>query len=110
MSSVNLLTVTLLRCISTTNQEFKARPEIVNVNSDEPVFYPFHIKTSKYSGSCNNINDPFAKICVPGVIKSINGKVFNLRSRTNEMRHIKWHETYKCKCRLDASVFNNKQR
>ena len=25
-------------------------------------------------------------------------------SRTNETRHTKWHETYKCKCRLDASV------
>ena len=24
-----------------TNQECKLRPEIVNVNSDEPVFYPF---------------------------------------------------------------------
>ena len=31
-------------------------------------------------------------------------------SRTNETRHIKWHETCKCKCRLDASVCNNKQR
>ena len=31
-------------------------------------------------------------------------------SRTKEKRHIKWHETYKCKCRLDASVCNNKQR
>ena len=31
-------------------------------------------------------------------------------SRTNKARHIKWHETCKCKCRLDASVYNNKQR
>ena len=31
-------------------------------------------------------------------------------SRTNETRHIKWHKTCKCKCRLDASVCNNKQR
>ena len=31
-------------------------------------------------------------------------------SRTNETRHIEWHETCKCKCRLDASVCNNKQR
>ena len=31
-------------------------------------------------------------------------------SRTNETRHIKWHETFKCKFRLDASVCNNKQR
>ena len=31
-------------------------------------------------------------------------------SRANEKRHIEWHETCKCECRLDASVFNNKQR
>ena len=40
------------------NQKCKVRTEIVNVNSDEPVFYSFSIKTRKYSGSCNNINDP----------------------------------------------------
>ena len=81
-----------------TNQKCKVIPEIVNVNSDNPVFYPFSIKTSKCSGSCNNISDPYAKICVP-VIININVKVFNLMSRTNETRHIKWHETCKCKCR-----------
>ena len=31
-------------------------------------------------------------------------------SRTNETRHIKCHETYECRCRLDASFSNNKQR
>ena len=31
-------------------------------------------------------------------------------SRTNKATHEKWHETCKCKCRLDASVCNNKQR
>ena len=60
-----------------TNQECKVRTEIVNVNSNEPVFYPFSIKTSKCSGSCNNINDPCAKICVLDV-KNLNVKVFNL--------------------------------
>ena len=43
------------------NPECKARPEILNVNSNEPAFYPFRIKTSKFSGSCNNINNPYAK-------------------------------------------------
>ena len=88
------------------NQACKVRPEIINVNSNEPVFYPFSIKTSKCSGSCNNINDPYAKICVPDVVKDLNVKVFNLMSRTNETRHIKWHETCKCQCRLDAIVCN----
>ena len=92
------------------NQGCKVRPEIVNVNSNETVFLPFSIKTSKCSGSCNNINDPFAKLCVPDVAKNINIKVFHLMSRINETRHIEWHEMWKCKCRLDASVCNNKQR
>ena len=36
--------------------------------------------------------------------------MFNLISGTNETRHIKCHETFKCKCRLHASACNNKQR
>ena len=45
------------------NQECKERPQIVNVNGDDPVFFPFSIKASKCSGSWNNINNPCAK-CV----------------------------------------------
>ena len=89
------------------NQECKT---IVNVNSNNPIFYPFSIKTSKCSSNCNNINNLFAKICVPDVLKDLNVKVFNLISRTNKTRFIEWHETCKCKCRLDAIVCNNKQR
>ena len=85
----SLVSTTPLSCISMNNQACKVRPEIINVNSDEPVFYPFSIKTSKCSGSCNNINDPYAKMCVPDVVKNLNVKVFNLMSRTNETRHIK---------------------
>ena len=108
--SSSLVSTTTLSCISMNNQACKVRPEIFNVNSNEPAFYPFSIKISKCRGSCNNINDPYAKICVPDSVKDLNVKVFNLMSRTNETRHIKWHETCKCKCRLDASVCNHKQR
>ena len=70
------------------NQKCKARPQVVNVNEDEPVFFT---ETSKCSGSCNNINHPYANICVPDVVKNLNVKVFNLMSRTNETRYIEWH-------------------
>ena len=99
----NLPSVNPLECVSMNNQECKVRPEIVNVNSKETVFFPFSIRASKCSGSCNNINDLYAKWCAPDVVKNLNFKVFNLLSRTNETRHIKWHETCKYKCRLDAS-------
>ena len=41
----NLSRVNPLECVSMNNQECKVRPEIVNVNNNEPVFYPFSIKT-----------------------------------------------------------------
>ena len=74
------------------------------------VFYPFSIKTNDCSGNCNNINDPYVKICAPDVAKNLNVKVFNLMLRTNETKNIKWHETCKKEYRLDAIVCNNKQR
>ena len=91
------------------NQECRIRPEIININSNKPSFYPYGIKVNKCSGSSNNINNPYSKMCVPDVVKNINIKVLNQTSRTNEIRHIKWHETCKCKRRLDASVCNNNQ-
>ena len=106
-SSLNVIP---LRCISMNNQPCKARPEIVNANSNNLIFYPFSIKTSICSGSCNNINNPYAKLCVPEFIKNLNVKVFNLMSRTSETKHMKWHKMCKCQCRLDAIVCNNKQR
>ena len=74
------------------NQEYKTRPQVVNVNSNNPIFYLFSIKTSKCSDNCNNINNPYAKICVLDVIKVSNVKVFNLMSRTKKTRYIECHE------------------
>ena len=51
-----------LTCVSMNNQECKVRPKIVDINSNNPMFYPFSIKINKCSGNCNNINDPYAKI------------------------------------------------
>ena len=103
------LSVTPLNFISMKNQKCKTRPQVANVNCNNPIFYPFSIEKSKCSGNCNNIDNPYAKICVPDVIKDLNVKVFNLMSRTNETKFIEWHETSKYKCRLDAIVCNNKQ-
>ena len=107
-TNFNLSTVNSLECVSMNNPECKIRAEIINLNSNQPLFYPHSIKINRWKGSCNTINDLYAKICVPDVIKNTNIKVFNLVSRTNETRHIKWHKTCKCKCGLDASICNNK--
>ena len=56
-----------LRCVSMNNQECKVRPQIVNINGNEPSLYSYGVKISKCSGNCNNINDPYAKLCLPDV-------------------------------------------
>ena len=109
-TNANSLNAIPLGCISMSNHECKTRPQNVNVNGDEPAFFPFSIGKSKCSGSCYNINYPYANICVSRVVKNLNVRVFNLMSKTNETRHIEWHETCKCECKFGANVCNNKQR
>ena len=66
----NLSNVNSLECVSMNNQGCKIRPEIINIDTKEPLFYPYSIKINKCKGSCNTINDPYAKICVPDNIKN----------------------------------------
>ena len=106
----SLSSVNPLECVSMKNQECKVRPEIANINSNDPIFYPFSIKVNKCSGNCNNISNPYAKICTLDTVKKLNVKVFNLITLTNETRRIKWHETCKCICRLDKIICNSNQR
>ena len=105
-----LPSVNSLSCISKNNLECTVRPKIVTVNSKEPVFFPFSIERNKCSSSCDNINKLHAKFCVPNIVKNLNVRVLHLMSRTNEKRHIEWHETCKCEWRLNDSVCDNKQR
>ena len=77
----NELKAKSLECMSMINQKCMSRPKIIGVNNNEPVFYPFSIKVNKCSGSCNNINNPYAKLCVPDITKNINAKVFNVKDK-----------------------------
>ena len=100
----------VLNCVLMNNQECEVRPKIVDINSNTPMFYTFNIKVNKCSGNCNNINDPYAYICLSDTVKDLNVRVFNLMSRNNETRHIEWHKTCKCICRLDKIICNSKER
>ena len=58
-----------LEYMSMNNQECRARPNIIDTNANEPGFYPYSIKVNKCSDSCNNINNPYAKLCIPDIVK-----------------------------------------
>ena len=108
--SFNLLSANSLECVSMNNQECKVREEVININTNNPVFYPFSVKVNKYSGNCNNISDPYARLCVSNVVKNISLKVFNLMSRSNQTKQVKRHKSCKCECRLNSIVCNSKQK
>ena len=69
MTFFNLSNVNSLECVSMNNQECKIRTEIIDLNTNEAMFYPFSIKINRCKGSCNTINNSYAKICVPDQIK-----------------------------------------
>ena len=37
-----------LECNSMKNQEYKVRTEIININSNNPILYPFSVKINRY--------------------------------------------------------------
>ena len=84
----NVSNVNPLKCASMNNQEWKIKTTIIDINNNETLFYLYSIKINKWSGNFNNINDPYATLCVPNVDKKINISVVNIMSRTNETKHI----------------------
>ena len=75
-----------IKCVSLNNEYSQPRTVLVNVNSNEIIFYPFTLSVNISSESCNNINCPYARVCVPDKVKNMNVKVFDLISRVNETR------------------------
>ena len=86
--SFNPLNINSLECVSMNNEKCNIKTKVIDMNNNEPVFYPFSIKVNKCSGSCNNIIDSYVKLCTLDVVKSINVKVFNLMPFSNQTRHI----------------------
>ena len=72
ISLFSILKVKALECVSVINQKCMPRPN---------------------SGSCNTLDNPMAKLCVPNIIKRINMKVYNFLMRFNETRNVLWHES-----------------
>ena len=68
-----------LECVSVLNHKCMPRPKTLNVNEGigEALFYPYNVLINKCSGSCNTLDNPMSKICVPKIIKNVNMKVYN---------------------------------
>ena len=119
---VNWLTISLfsiiktkaLECVSVINRKCMSRPKILDVNEGvgEALFVSkcvSNVLVNKCSGSCDTINNPMAKLCVPVIVKRVNMQVYNFLMMLNETRSLLWHESCKCVSKLNSSVCNNKQ-
>ena len=76
--------------MSVINQKCMPRSKIIDVNEGvgEALFYPYNVLVNKCSGSCDSLDDPITKLCVPNVVKSVNMKVYNFLMRINEPRNV----------------------
>ena len=72
--------------------------------------YPYKIKVDRCIGSCNNITNPYSKVCVPDIIKNVTVKVFDLIYQQNELRNVQFHRSCKCDCLLNETGCNIKQK
>ena len=81
----------MFSCVSMNNQKCKVRSQIVSVNGNDTVFFPYSVKTSKCSGSCNNINNPLPKLCARDVVKNLKVKVFTLMRVFKLMKQDAWN-------------------
>ena len=79
ISLFSIIKTKALECVSVVNQKCMPRPKILDVNEGvgEALFYPSNVLVNKCSGSCNILDDPMAKLCVPNIIKRVNMKVFD---------------------------------
>ena len=111
ISLFSIIKTRALKCVSVVNQKCMPRPKLlyVNVGVGEALFYPYNVLVNKCSGSCNTLDDPIARLCVPKNIKNVNMKVYNFLMRLNETHNVLWHESCKCVCKLNSSVCNSKQ-
>ena len=71
ISLFGIIKTKALECVSVVHQKRMPRPKIVDVNEGvgEALFYSYNVQVNKCSGSCNTLDNPMAKLCVPNVIK-----------------------------------------
>ena len=99
-----------IKYVSLNNHLCQATVTLVNVNSSETLFYLVTVSVDNCNGSCNTINDSYAWVCVSNKVKNMNVEVYNLMSGVNETRFLVQHESCDCKCVLNKSVCNSKQK
>ena len=113
ISLFNIIKTKALECVPVVNQKCMPRPKILDVNEGigEALFYPYSVQVNKCSGSCNTLDNPMAKLCVPGIVKRVNMQVYNFLMRFNSSacnnKQIWNSDTCRCDCNEDFAGMIN---
>ena len=70
---------------------------LIDLNFDEIYCYAFIISMKSYKGSCNTVEDPFDRICVPNKMRYVNIKVFYFIKARNELKTLTKHISSECR-------------
>ena len=86
ISLFNIIKTKSLECVSVVNQKCMPRLKILDVNEGigKALFYPYNVLVNKCSGSCNTLDNPMAKLCVPGIAKRVNMQDYHFLMRLND--------------------------
>ena len=94
-------------CLLLNNQECAVKKVIID---NDYMTFPCKIKVDQCVGICNDKDNPYFKVCTADIVKNISVNVFDLISRKNVLKNVRFHESCKCDCLLDEKVCNNKQK
>ena len=83
------------------------RPTLFNMNPNELEYYPFMIRLTKCTGSCNFLSP---KLSVPKETKEINVKAFNMITKKDGAKAMTEHISCDCKCKFNSKTCNSKQK
>ena len=99
--------LTSKNCLLLKNQKCKIRKVIID---NDYMTFPYKIKVDKCVGSCNDVENPYFKICSSDIVQNVSVKVLDLISQKSVLRNERFHKSCKCSCLLDEKVCNNKQK
>ena len=109
VSTANLFVLTdaSTKCISLKNQECRVRKVVAD---NKYMAFPYKTEVNKCVGSCSNISNPHAKVCISDIVKNAIVKMFDLINLTNITIQIEFHESCKCLIKINKdSLIKNKE-
>ena len=76
-------------CLLLQNQECNVRKVVTD---NDYMTYPYKIEVDKCTGSCNDKDNPYFKVCLPDSVKNIGVKAFDLLSKKTVFKNISLHQ------------------